>query len=427
MRKRAIFLFLLAILLPGSPQLLAGNRILGKIGIRATFLGWLGVALLGITFLIKRGWALTLVTTPWLGQIVTVVLYVYGIGFAILALDAFRLAQLGRLFAGARNVLIAFFLATAVGGVWAFAFVGNTVHTADGMVSEIFNQKGFSAPSEGRYNILLIGSDAGKQLNGLARVGIRPDSISVLSFNADTGAMLNIGIPRNLQHAPIPAGSPLRKYYGNSWDDLINTAYDVVTSSHPEIYADAAAHGTTAGVEVTRDLVEGVTGLKINSYVMVNMAAFADLVNQLGGLTVDVKVPIPIGGQKDDASDAYSWIKPGIRHLDGYHALWYARSRHGSTDYARMARQREIEQLILKKLTPANALSKFEKLAVVAKELINTDIPDGMVGTYADMALSSKAKKVHNLELVPANGFEPDVPDFAKIHAAVAAAIKASR
>ena len=422
MRKRAIFLLVLAVLVPGSPQLLAGNRVLGKIGIRAALAGWATLLLLGLLFLVKRGWALTLLTTPWLGQIVAVVIYAYGIGFAILTLDAFRLAQLGRLFAAARNVLIAFFLAIAVGGVWGFSFVGNTVRTADSLVSEVFNQKGFSSAQNGRYNILLLGSDAGKD-----RFGVRPDSISVLSFNADTGAMLNIGIPRNLQHAPIPADSPLRQFYGDSWDDLINSAYKTVTDAHPDIYPNALKEGSTPGVEVTKDLVEGVTGLKINSYVMVNMGAFAKLIDVLGGLTVNVKTRLPIGGQRDDASDAYGWIEPGVQHMDGYHALWYARSRHLSTDYARMARQREIEQLILKKLTPANAIANFEKLAKVAKELIYTDIPDGMIGTYADMALSAKAKKMRNLELVPANGFEPDVPNFDKIHAAVTAAINASR
>jgi len=268
---------------------------------------------------------------------------------------------------------------------------------------------------------MLIGSDAGKD-----RFGVRPDSISVLSFNANTGAMVNIGIPRNIQHAPIATDSPLYKVYGNSWDDLINSAYKNVMDKHQDAYPEASKNGSTPGLEATRDLVEGVTGLKIQSYIMVNMTAFQELINVLGGVTVDVKTRLPIGGQRDDASDAYGWIEVGVQHLTGYRALWYARSRHGSTDYDRMARQHEIEQLIFKKFTPSTILANYSGLAEVAKKLIYTDIPDGMVGTYADMALSAKSKRIKALELVPKNGFEPDVPDFAKIHAAVAAAIRAS-
>ena len=422
MRKRAIFLFILGVLLPGSPQLLAGNRVLGKIGIRATLVGWASLVLLTLLFFIKRSWALTLIATPWLGNIVTVILYLYAIGFAVLLLDAFRLSLLGRLYPVGRNVMMALFLIFAIVGSSGLFSVANTLKTADNTVESIFAQKGFTSSTDGRFNILLLGSDAGRD-----RFGVRPDSISVLSFNADTGAMVNIGIPRNLQHAPIPVDSPLREFYGESWDDLINAAYKNVMDNHQDAYPNAKANGSTPGIEATRDLVEGVTGLKIHSYVMVNMAGFKQLIDALGGITVNVKERLPIGGQLDDGSDAVGWIEPGVQHLDGRLALWYARSRHGTSDYSRMARQHEVEQLIFKKLTPAYAVAHFGPLAEAAKTLIDTDIPDGMAGTYLDLAISAKAKKIKSLELVPKNGFEPDVPDYKKIHAAIAVALKASK
>ncbi|MEN9731702.1 MAG: hypothetical protein RL488_1012 [Actinomycetota bacterium] len=422
MRKRAIFLFILGVLLPGSPQLLAGNRVLGKIGIRATLVGWASLVLLTLLFFIKRSWALTLIATPWLGSIVTVILYVYAIGFAVLLLDAFRLSLLGRLYPIGRNVMMALFLIFAIVGSSGLFSVANTLKTADNTVESIFAQKGFTSSTDGRFNILLLGSDAGRD-----RFGVRPDSISVLSFNADTGAMVNIGIPRNLQHAPIPVDSPLREFYGESWDDLINAAYKNVMDNHQDAYPNAKANGSTPGIEATRDLVEGVTGLKIHSYVMVNMAGFKQLIDALGGITVNVKERLPIGGQRDDGSDAVGWIEPGVQHLDGRLALWYARSRHGTSDYSRMARQHEVEQLIFKKLTPAYAVANFGPLAEAAKTLVDTDIPDGMAGTYLDLAISAKVKKIKSLELVPKNGFEPDVPDYKKIHAAIAVALKASK
>lgn len=421
MRKRAIFLLALGVLLPGSPQLLAGNRLLGKIGIRATIFGWAAIAIFGLLFLVKRSWALTLIATPLLGGIVTVILFGYAILFAILLLDAFRLSLLGRLYPVGRTVMIALFLIFTFLGSSVLVTGANTIRTANNTIESIFSQKGFTAASNGRYNILLLGSDAGRD-----RFGVRPDSISVMSINADTGAIVNIGIPRNLQHAPIPADSPLREFYGESWDDLINAAYKNVTDNHADAYPNAVKNGSAPGIEATRELVEGVTGLEIHSFVMVNMSGFKQLVNALGGLTVNVKERLPIGGQLDDTSDAIGWIETGVQKLDGYHALWYARSRHGTSDYSRMARQREIERLILKKLTPAYALTHFEALAEAAKTLVDTDIPDGMAATYFDLVLNSRDKKSRSVELVPKNGFEPDLPNYEKIQAAIAKAIKAS-
>ena len=421
MRKRAIFLLALGVLLPGSPQLLAGNRLLGKIGIRATIFGWAAIAIFGLLFLVKRAWALTLIATPLLGGIVTVILFGYAILFAILLLDTFRLSLLGRLYPVGRTVMIALFLIFTFLGSSVLVTGANTIRTANNTIESIFSQKGFTAASNGRYNILLLGSDAGRD-----RFGVRPDSISVMSINADTGAIVNIGIPRNLQHAPIPADSPLREFYGESWDDLINAVYKNVTDNHADSYPNAVKNGSAPGIEATRELVEGVTGLEIHSFVMVNMSGFKQLVDALGGLTVNVKERLPIGGQLDDTSDAIGWIETGVQKLDGYHALWYARSRHGTSDYSRMARQREIEQLILKKLTPAYALTHFEALAEAAKTLVDTDIPDGMAATYFDLVLNSRDKKSRSVELVPKNGFEPDLPNYEKIQAAIAKAIKAS-
>src|SRR5262245_61631864 len=50
------------------------------------------------------------------------------------------------------------------------------------------------------------------------------------------------------------------------------------------------------GLEATIEGVEGVTGLSINYWAMVNLAGFDALVDALGGVTVDVPKPIPIGG-----------------------------------------------------------------------------------------------------------------------------------
>ena len=61
-----------------------------------------------------------------------------------------------------------------------------------------------------RVNIALLGSDAGRD-----RIGVRTDSMMVVSIDTRTGDALLIGIPRNLENVPIPDGNPLSRLWPN--------------------------------------------------------------------------------------------------------------------------------------------------------------------------------------------------------------------
>jgi LCP family protein required for cell wall assembly len=284
-------------------------------------------------------------------------LFGYAIVFAILALDTMRLMRLGRLYSRDRWIALAGLVTAAVVGTSGISWAGNTAGVSAGMIGTIFNQGGFTSPENGRYNFLMLGGDSGKD-----RFGLRPDSISVLSIDATTGKAVNIGIPRNMQRVSFSEGSPMLSVYPNGWncgvDCLINAIYKDVMDNHQDLYPDAVKHGSTPGIEATREAAEWVTGLKIQSYVLIDMASFSALIDSLGGIDINVKQRLPIGGQADDASDAYGWIEVGQQHMDGYHALWYARSRHLTTDYDRMRRQHEVENAILKQMEPVRSCSR---------------------------------------------------------------------
>jgi LCP family protein required for cell wall assembly len=190
--------------------------------------------------------------------------------------------------------------------------------------------------------------------------------------------------------------------------------------NHQDLYPEATKLGSTAGVEATKDAVEGVTGLKISSYVMVEMNAVTKLVDALGGVRLNVKVRLPIGGQADDGSDAREWIEVGDnQHMDGYHALWYARSRHTTSDFDRMRRQKEVQAAILKQVSPEVIFTNFQKLAEVGKSLVTTDIPKGMIPTYLELANKAKKRGLKVLDLVPDKGYHPGNPDYVAIRTAV--------
>ena len=378
------------------------------------------ILLVAIIFFINKNWIVGLVTVPFITTILGWYLWFFAAIFALVMLDALRLSQLGRIVGRSRWYLLGSFLAVGIFGTSSIVYAGNVSTASASAIGSIFNQGGGTQPVDGRYNILVMGSDAGSD-----RFGVRPDSISVFSVSAATGKVAVIGIPRGLEKVPFSADSALWKVYPNGWnclnECLINAIYKNVMDSHQDLYPDAEKQGSTAGVEATKDAVEGVTGLKITSYVMVEMHAVTKLVDALGGVTIDVKQRLPIGGQLDDGSDARAWIEAGDnQHMNGYTALWYARSRHTTSDFDRMRRQKEVQAAILQQVSPTVIFTRFQEVAAAGKSLIKTDIPKDMLPTYLDLANKAKKRGFKVLDLVPEKGYHPGNPDYPKIQTDVA-------
>ena len=114
--------------------------------------------------------------------------------------------------------------------------------------------------------------------------------------------------------------------------------------------------------------IEGITGLKINYWAMVNLQGFRDLVDAVGGVTLNVRQPIPVGGL---GSDVTGYIEPGERKLDGHDVLWFARAREGSDDYSRMARQKCVMGAMLRQISPQTARQELrgDRQRVVGDDL----------------------------------------------------------
>lgn len=414
MHRRAWWLLLLTVLVPGSAQLVAGNRRLARIGITATISFWIFFLLLLGLGLINKGIAIWLVTLPVLIWILSGALILYSILFAVLTVDTLRLMRLGRLYSRERWITLGAVVLAGVLGTSAISYAGNLAGVQANFIGSIFNQGGFTSPVDGRYNIMLLGADAGSD-----RFGIRPDSISVISIDAATGAAVNIGIPRNLQHVGFSKGSPMNEIYPNGWncglECLINAIYKDVEDNHADAYPDAIAKGSTPGTEATRDAVEFVTGLEIQSYVLVDMASFKELIDALGGIDINVKERLPIGGQLDDLSDVKGWIEAGQQHMDGYTALWYARSRHSTSDYDRMRRQHEVEQAVLSQVDPATILTRFQAIASAGQKMVRTDIPSAMLSQYVELAGKARSIGIKELSLVPPV-IDVIHPNFSAIH-----------
>ncbi len=225
--------------------------------------------------------------------------------------------------------------------------------------------------------------------------------------------------PRNMQNVPFPTDSPMHRVFPNGYDCgdtcLLNAVY-TYASTHKGLYPSSVKN---PGAQATMDAVAAITGLKVNYYALIDLKGFQGLIDAVGGVTIHVKQRVPIGGETTPIS---GYIKPGTQHLSGYRALWYARSRTGSSDYDRMARQRCVMTAMLQQLNPETVLLKFNGIASASSKVIRTTIPEGDLGTFVDLAIKAKSQKVTSVQFVPPLVI-PKHPDFAAIRARVAGAI----
>ncbi|HEX2361382.1 MAG TPA: LCP family protein [Jiangellaceae bacterium] len=270
-----------------------------------------------------------------------------------------------------------------------------------------------------RVNILLLGGDGAPN-----RDGIRPDSQILASIDTKTGDTMLFSLPRNLQGVPFPVDSPLYELYpdGFGWQDdnenyLLNAVYKNVPENHPGIFEGV----DYPGADANKWAVEGALGLDVDYFVLVNLDGFKELVDALGGITVDVKESIPIGGVGGPVT---GYIEKGDnQRLNGYRALWFARSREGSDDYERMERQRCVIAAIVEEADPVTVFRRYQELAAATKDIVATDIPAAVLPDFVELALKVKDGSVRTLAFTN-RVIDPQSPDYGKMQAMVAEALQ---
>ncbi len=274
-----------------------------------------------------------------------------------------------------------------------------------------------------RVNTLLIGSDAGKD-----RWGVRTDSLMVVSTDTATGDTLLIGIPRNLENVPFPDSNPLSAYYPNGYDcgdECLMNGVWTLAEGRPDLFPDVESPGR----QTTIDVVGEVTGLSIDHSVVIDLEGFRALVDAMGGVDINVQQRVCVdchtgtSGGVVFTGDKREWIEPGLQHLDGRRALWYARSRAGSDDFSRMRRQRCVAGALMTQADPAGLLARYPRLAAVVKDNISIDIPRSELTAWVDLA--ERIQKGGSIRSLPitADVIRPARPDFAKIRRLVEAGL----
>lgn len=278
-----------------------------------------------------------------------------------------------------------------------------------------------------RINVLLLGSDA-----GAGRTGTRTDTMIVASIDTRSGETVLFSLPRNLEGPIFADGSPGDEQFPRGFhpsgagacvqNDCHLNAVWTWAENNPQVYA-----GTDEpGLQATRDAIAGVLGLQLDYYAIVNLDGFTDLVNAIGGVEMTVERRIPIGGGTNQVTGGRNpvtgYIEPGRQTLDGYNALWYARSREGSTDYDRMARQRCVLAAVAEQAQPGRLARAFPALAASAERNIVTDVRAGELEAFVELALRVQDASIRSLSF-DRDVITPEDPDFDAIHAFVQEAI----
>lgn len=267
-----------------------------------------------------------------------------------------------------------------------------------------------------RITILLAGGDAGP-----GRGGLRTDTMMLATINPETGKAALFGFPRNLGRMPLPPAwedafadleiAVLEREGGGddttttSTSSTTSTTAPTTTTTVPFVSCECFPEQLNAlypftrrwtrtypnevdpGMAALRDVLSHNTGLRIDYYVLVDMAAFVDLVAAIGG--VDVYVTEPLQAEVSPPREGDPWatvdVDVGWHRLDGFEALAYVRARKGSSDYVRMQRQRCMLRAVAAKSTPVTLLRGFPGIVDALDGSMVTDLPVSFGGDLLEM------------------------------------------
>ena len=257
------------------------------------------------------------------------------------------------------------------------SIVGQQVQLAPGEQNPNAGRTGdiLSGP---RINILLLGSDTDEKFDGtyIAQTDI------VLTIDPASSTVGMLSIPRDF-YLNVP-GAGMHK---------LDEAYGL------------------GGVDLSRRTIEDDFGIPINYYAWIGLDGFIKVINEVGGVDVDVLHPIVDDDYPDDvgsnANDPYAvkrlYLAPGPQHLDGPTALEYVRSRHADLvgDFGRSVRQQQVLSALKTKLSNPDIFNKLSAIANDMTGYLKTDMQLPDILKLMNFARSLDVNKINKLVLGP--------------------------
>jgi LCP family protein required for cell wall assembly len=244
-----------------------------------------------------------------------------------------------------------------------------------------------------RLNILLIGAD---EQNG----GHNTDTMITVSIDPATHQVVMFTLPRDTVDVPVPPG-PARNWFGSVFAGKINQWWATV-HKRTDWYPAIPGKKDGPGYNGLKAILGNLYGLDIKYYVEVNFEGFKTVVDALGGVTINVQIPVVDDHFPGAAGDLRRlYIPAGLQHMTGADALRYARSRHTSSDFDRGARQQRVLVSLREQTNVATVLPSLNTLMDALKSSVNTDIPRELVPQLLQVADGVDARSIRSVLFTP--------------------------
>jgi LCP family protein required for cell wall assembly len=198
-------------------------------------------------------------------------------------------------------------------------------------------------------NILILGIDRRPEQSNATRA----DTIILLHSDLSGNRIALLSIPRDL------------------WVTIPGWGEERINAAH--LYGELDSPG--GGPALAAETINYNFGLPIHNTLRLDFDAFRQVIDAAGGIEIDVPAPII-----DDAYPTPDYgvmhieISAGRQHMDGETALQYARSRHGSSDLHRAARQQQILVALAKKISAPSGLLRAPRVYQALQNAVETDL-----------------------------------------------------
>ncbi|PEU00924.1 LytR family transcriptional regulator [Bacillus cereus] len=235
---------------------------------------------------------------------------------------------------------ILFFLIVGGGYTWflankASSAIRNAAHDlARGDKSDLRDKA--VKPITNNVSVLIMGVDESDVRGKEYGEAIRTDALLLATFNKDSKTVKLLSIPRDT-YTYIP----------------VEKKKDKITHAHA---FGSAKNGKDGGPQASIDAVEKLMNVPVDYFVKFNFKSFIKIVDDLGGIEVDVPVEFTEQDSNDNAEAIH--LQKGVQKLNGEEALALARTRHIDSDAMRGQRQQLVIEAILKKLTSVGSVTK---------------------------------------------------------------------
>jgi LCP family protein required for cell wall assembly len=196
-----------------------------------------------------------------------------------------------------------------------------------------------------KLNILCLGVDYNHTSQGIQHSkGARSDTIIILSLDAKTHKIKVLSIPRDLRVM-------LSDLDG---EGKINSAF------------------TFGGAKQSRAVVSKLLGVPIHYCVAVRVEAAKEIVDAMGGLTVNVEKDMDYD---DKWGNLHIHLKKGKQKLNGMQVVGYCRFRHDEeSDFGRMRRQQQVIRIVTSQLGKKTSLETVDRLAKIFRKNVTSDL-----------------------------------------------------